>query len=130
MVPFTDISGMGTKLKCAINPLATSQNSSKLSFTVHFVDDYFRTRVVNENCQMERALEKQHMESIRKTMQMHENIFKHQVYMVKHYLAFVTIEDFDDQAYVSLHDFTSMHDLILQTNPSNVIAQTINHKHM
>ncbi|XP_052888041.1 uncharacterized protein LOC108469109 [Gossypium arboreum] len=70
---------MGTKLKCAINPLATSQNSSKLSFTVHFVDDYFRTRVVKENCQMERALEKQHMESIRKTMQMHENIFKHQV---------------------------------------------------
>ncbi|KAG4187090.1 hypothetical protein ERO13_A08G083600v2 [Gossypium hirsutum] len=72
---------MGTKLKCAINPLATSQNSSKLSFTVHFVDDYFRTRVVKENCQMERALEKQHMESIRKTMQMHENIFKHQKHL-------------------------------------------------
>ncbi|XP_007014297.2 PREDICTED: uncharacterized protein LOC18589323 isoform X3 [Theobroma cacao] len=81
--------GMGTKLECAVNPLATSQNSNSCSFTVHFVDDYFRTRTLKENCQkiglersgscMDRMLERHNMESIRKTMEMHEDTFKHQV---------------------------------------------------
>ncbi|KAK6235869.1 hypothetical protein QQP08_026469 [Theobroma cacao] len=80
---------MGTKLECAVNPLATSQNSNSCSFTVHFVDDYFRTRTLKENCQkiglersgscMDRMLERHNMESIRKTMEMHEDTFKHQV---------------------------------------------------
>ncbi|XVF47669.1 hypothetical protein PTKIN_Ptkin03bG0128700 [Pterospermum kingtungense] len=77
---------MGTKLECAINPLTSSQNSNSCSFTVHFVDDYFRIRALKDNCEkirsdrfgssMDRVLE---MESIRKTMQMHEDIFRHQV---------------------------------------------------
>ncbi|XVE98805.1 hypothetical protein REPUB_Repub03eG0140100 [Reevesia pubescens] len=80
---------MGTELESAINPLASSQNSSSCSFTVHFVDDYFRTRALKENClnfeldrfrsYMDRVLERHNMESIKKTMQMHEDIFKHQV---------------------------------------------------
>ncbi|XP_022755449.1 uncharacterized protein LOC111303447 [Durio zibethinus] len=80
---------MGTKLEFVINPLASSENSNSCSFTVHFVDDYFRTRALKENCQrigmdrfrssMDRVLERPNMESIRKTMQMHEDIFKHQV---------------------------------------------------
>ncbi|XP_021277597.1 uncharacterized protein LOC110411666 [Herrania umbratica] len=80
---------MGTKLERAVNPLATSQNSNSCSFTVHFVDDYFRTRTLKENSQkiglersgscMDRMLERHNMESIRKTMEMHEDTFKHQV---------------------------------------------------
>ncbi|XVF69981.1 hypothetical protein PTKIN_Ptkin11bG0124600 [Pterospermum kingtungense] len=83
---------MGTKLERAINPLASSQNANSCNFNVHFVDDYFRTRTLKENCQkiigldrfcssldMDRVLERNSMESIRKTMQMHEDIFKHQV---------------------------------------------------
>lgn len=82
---------MGTKLERAINPLAiSSQSSNSCSFTVHFVDDYFQTRTLKENCHqkvgldrfcssMDRVLERKNMESIRKTMQMHEDIFKHQV---------------------------------------------------
>ncbi|XWS70959.1 hypothetical protein CRYUN_Cryun03dG0095600 [Craigia yunnanensis] len=73
---------MGTKLEFAINPLASSQSSNSCSFTVHFVDDYFRTRALKENRQkigFDRVLERHNMESIRKTMQMHEDIFKHQV---------------------------------------------------
>ncbi|XVE79973.1 hypothetical protein DITRI_Ditri14bG0100600 [Diplodiscus trichospermus] len=73
---------MGTKLEFAINPLASSQNSNSCSFTVPFVDDYFRTRSLKDNCQkigMERVLERHNMESIRKTMQVHEDTFKHQV---------------------------------------------------
>ncbi|XVE71852.1 hypothetical protein DITRI_Ditri10aG0185100 [Diplodiscus trichospermus] len=81
---------MGTELECAINPLASSQISNSCSFIVHFVDDYFRTRALKENCQrigldrfcsisMDKVPEKHNLESIRNTMQMHEDIFKHQV---------------------------------------------------
>lgn len=81
---------MGTKLERAINPLAKSQKRNSCSFTVHFVDDYFQTRTLKENCQkiglldsvsssMDRVLERHNMESIKKTMQMHEDIFKYQV---------------------------------------------------
>ncbi|OMP03112.1 hypothetical protein CCACVL1_02552 [Corchorus capsularis] len=76
---------MGTKLECVINPLASSSQNSNTSssFTLHFMNDYFRPRALKENyCQkieLDRMLERHNMDSIRKTMQMHEDIFKHQV---------------------------------------------------
>ncbi|EOY31918.1 A-kinase anchor protein 9, putative isoform 3 [Theobroma cacao] len=98
---------MGTKLECAVNPLATSQNSNSCSFTVHFVDDYFRTRTLKENCQkiglersgscMDRMLERHNMESIRKTMEMHEDTFKHQVVRELHRLYSVQKMLMDEQ---------------------------------
>ena len=80
---------MGTKLEYAVNLLATSPNSN--SFTVHCVDDWehFKNRGLKGNCyttvvdssedSMDRKLEKHNLESIKKTMQMHEDVFKNQV---------------------------------------------------
>ncbi|KAM4087805.1 hypothetical protein ACB094_07G023400 [Castanea mollissima] len=80
---------MGTKLEYAVNLLATSPNSN--SFTVHCVDDWehFQNRGLKGNCyitvvdsfedSMDRKLEKHNIESIKKTMQMHEDVFKNQV---------------------------------------------------
>ncbi|GLU10448.1 hypothetical protein SLE2022_272490 [Rubroshorea leprosula] len=76
---------MGTKLEFAVNPLAKSSKSN--SFTLHCVDDWsnFRTGglILKESCQnsMDRhkMLESHNRESIRRTMQMHEDVFKHQV---------------------------------------------------
>ncbi|KAF5749373.1 hypothetical protein HS088_TW04G01342 [Tripterygium wilfordii] len=80
---------MGTKLEYAINLLDTSTSSN--SFTVHFVDDhldYFsskrlkdnqRTSVVKFSDSINRMAENHNLDTIRKTMQMHEDIFKQQV---------------------------------------------------
>ncbi|KAF5725958.1 hypothetical protein HS088_TW23G00691 [Tripterygium wilfordii] len=81
--------GVGMKLGYAIDRLGTSAGIN--NFTVHFGDahlDYFstkrpknnqRTSVVEFSDSTGRMAENQNVESIRKTMQMHEDIFKHQV---------------------------------------------------
>lgn len=81
---------MGTKIEYAINLLRTSPNSN--SFTVHGVDDwnYFvntglkvksgKSNLEKKNHNsMDRMLDKQNVDSIRRTMQMHEDIFNYQV---------------------------------------------------
>ncbi|GAV76016.1 hypothetical protein CFOL_v3_19491 [Cephalotus follicularis] len=70
---------MGTELDYAINLLATSSNSS--SFNVLSVDDWDYQRIGMDkfHSSMDRMLERHNIESIKKTMQMHEVIFKHQV---------------------------------------------------
>ncbi|KAA3490163.1 Glycine dehydrogenase [Gossypium australe] len=74
---FNPISGMGTKLECAINTLPSSRNANSCcASTLHFVDDYFRTRELKKDFE---TPESQNMESIRETMQIHEDTFKHQV---------------------------------------------------
>jgi hypothetical protein len=78
---------MGTKLEYAVNLLATSPNSN--SFTVHCVDDWehFQNRGLKGNLEdsMDRNLEKHNIESIKKTMQMHEDVFKNQVPLIYYY---------------------------------------------
>ncbi|BBG92831.1 hypothetical protein Prudu_000679 [Prunus dulcis] len=82
-------SGMGTKIEYAINILGTSENSSSL--TVHRVDDwdYFQKSGLKEKNKkartedkiqnsMDRMLDKHNIDTIKKTMQMHEDTFKHQ----------------------------------------------------
>jgi hypothetical protein len=83
------ISGMGTKLEYAINLLATSHNSSSVS--VRCVDDleYLQTRGLSKDLQvsgidkfcssMDRMPEKHNIDFIKKTMQLHDDIFKQQV---------------------------------------------------
>ncbi|XP_073259810.1 uncharacterized protein [Populus alba] len=79
---------MGTKLEYAINVLATSQNSSSVS--VRCVDDleYLQTRGLSKDLQvsgidkfcssMDRMPEKHNIDFIKKTMQLHDDIFKQQ----------------------------------------------------
>ncbi|XP_048325135.2 uncharacterized protein LOC107403651 isoform X1 [Ziziphus jujuba] len=84
-------SGMGTKIEYAVNLLGTSPNSN--SFTVHGVDDwnYFlntglkvksrRSKLENKiHNFMDRMLGKHNVDSIRRTMQMHEDIFNYQTF--------------------------------------------------
>jgi hypothetical protein len=80
---------MGTKLEYAITLLATSQNSSSIS--VHCMDDleYLQTRGLEKNLQvsgidkfgssMDKMPGKHNIDFIKKTMQLHEDIFKQQV---------------------------------------------------
>ncbi|XP_011011830.1 PREDICTED: uncharacterized protein LOC105116261 isoform X2 [Populus euphratica] len=80
---------MGTKLEYAINLLATSQNSSSVG--VRCVDDleYLQTRGLSKDLQvggtdkfcssMDRMPEKHNIDVIKKTMQLHDDIFKQQV---------------------------------------------------
>lgn len=88
---------MGTKIECAIDPLAaTSSANNNNSFTLHYTStvddwDYFQIREQKNKFQtstgignnfrdsMDRMLEKHNIESIKKTMQIHEDIFRHQV---------------------------------------------------
>ncbi|XP_030456502.1 uncharacterized protein LOC115677465 [Syzygium oleosum] len=81
---------MGTKLQYAINPLAVASPSSHI-FSFHRVDerDYFENRELKESIRntgvnkfidpMDQVADKDNIESIRKTIQMHEDIFKQQV---------------------------------------------------
>lgn len=81
---------MGTELQYAINPLAAASPSSHI-FSFHCVDepDYFQNRELKESIgntgankfidPMDQVAEKHDIESIRKTMQTHEGIFKQQV---------------------------------------------------
>ncbi|KAM1087603.1 hypothetical protein ACFX15_012684 [Malus domestica] len=81
---------MGMKIEYAINVLGSSQNSCSL--TVHQVDDrdYFQKTGLKEKYQkarvegtlrnsMDRMLDKHNMDTIKSTMQMHEDTFKHQI---------------------------------------------------
>ncbi|XP_035548939.1 uncharacterized protein LOC109005122 [Juglans regia] len=80
---------MGTKIGYAIDLLAASPNSK--SFAVLCVDDWehLQIRGIKGNCSrtgvdnfgdsMEKKLENHSIESIKRTMQMHEDVFKHQV---------------------------------------------------
>ena len=77
---------MGTKIEFSINPLGSSPNSK--CFTVHGVDDwdYFQNSGVKVKYLMtglgekiQNSMDKNNVDSIKKTMQMHEDIFKHQV---------------------------------------------------
>ncbi|XP_031251693.1 uncharacterized protein LOC116116703 [Pistacia vera] len=82
---------MGTKIEYAINPLAASTNTNSFDFNAHHrVDDwdYFQSREVKKfqrtredgfRNSMDRMLEKHNIDSIKRTMQIHEDIFKHQV---------------------------------------------------
>ncbi|KAK2646257.1 hypothetical protein Ddye_021452 [Dipteronia dyeriana] len=82
---------MGTKIEYAIDPLASAiPNGNSFTTVVHGVDDwqYFQTRELIKNkplkinfryYSMDRTLEKHNIESIKKTMQIHEDIFKYQV---------------------------------------------------
>ncbi|XP_050373668.1 uncharacterized protein LOC126791278 [Argentina anserina] len=81
---------MGTKVEYSTNILGASQRSNSLA--VHRVDDwdcfqksglkqkYQNTRFEdNLRYSMDRMLDKRNMDSIRKTMQMHEDTFRHQI---------------------------------------------------
>lgn len=85
-------SGMGTKIEYSINILGASQSSNSLA--VHRVDDwdyfqkvglkqkYQKTRFEdNLRYSVDRMLDKHNMDTIRKTMQMHEDTFRHQVWL-------------------------------------------------
>lgn len=81
---------MGTELQYAINPLAVASPSSHI-FSFHRVDEraYFENRELKESIRnagvnkfidpMDQVADKHNIESIRKTIQMHEDIFKQQV---------------------------------------------------
>lgn len=83
------ISGMGTKLQYMINVLATSPNNSRLTEKPMEDWDYFknkelkvdfkRTCIDKLHNSMDRILEQNNVETIKKTMLMHEDLFKHQV---------------------------------------------------
>nr|ACJ85973.1 unknown [Medicago truncatula] len=82
---------MGTKIEYSINPLAYSKDCN--NFTVVGVDawEHYQNKglkVSNKHCSigvnnlqnpMDRILDRNNMESIRKTMQIQEDIFKNQV---------------------------------------------------
>lgn len=78
---------MGTELEYAITLLTTSPSSSSISVRDHL--DYLQTKGLNKNlqitgldkfcCSMDRMPDKHNIDFIKKTMQMHEDIFKHQV---------------------------------------------------
>lgn len=81
---------MGTELQYSINPLAVASPSSHI-FSFHRVDerDHFQNRELKESIRntgvnnfidpMDQVAEKHNIESIRKTIQMHEDTFKQQV---------------------------------------------------
>ncbi|XP_029128306.1 uncharacterized protein LOC109803214 isoform X2 [Cajanus cajan] len=81
--------GMGTQVEYSINLLASSVDSN--NFIVGGVDiweHYQNKGVSNNHCNigvnklqnpMDRMFDRNNMESIKKTMQIHEDIFKHQV---------------------------------------------------
>lgn len=77
------ILGMGTKIEYAINPFASCKSFERRKDQVNKVG---RTRVVVEldQCLPESMdnmiLENHNKESIKRTMQLHDQIFKHQVF--------------------------------------------------
>lgn len=97
------VSGMGTRLEPTFNPLATSAHSSNSTlFTVQRVNEwqhsYFQdstrlppnkfyttsasaamTGLDNFQEAVNKMLQKGDVDAIRKTMQLHENVFKNQV---------------------------------------------------
>lgn len=82
---------MGTKVEYSINLLATSVDSNNLTVGGVGVWEHYqnkgltnnlhRTSGINYKVQdpMDRMLDRNNIEYIKRTMQMHEDIFKHQV---------------------------------------------------
>ncbi|XP_028773659.1 uncharacterized protein LOC114730718 isoform X2 [Neltuma alba] len=77
---------MGTKIEHSINPLAVAVESNNFSISGVDVWEYYQkkrlTGINNKSkdpISMDRILDRNSMESIKKTMQMQEDIFKHQV---------------------------------------------------
>ncbi|CAJ1941819.1 unnamed protein product [Sphenostylis stenocarpa] len=75
---------MGTKIDYSINLLATLVDSSNLAVGgvdvwEHYQNKHQRTGIKKLQGPMDRMLDRNNVESIKKTMQMHEDIFKHQV---------------------------------------------------
>lgn len=79
---------MGTKIECSINHLATLVKSNKLAVGgVNVWEHYYQNkgRLTNNhhrtiiNKLQGPIMDRNNIESIKKTMQMHEDIFKHQV---------------------------------------------------
>ncbi|KAK7291877.1 hypothetical protein RIF29_07379 [Crotalaria pallida] len=73
------ITGMGTKVEYSINLLATSVDSNNLTVGGGVdVWDHNQNKESKDNRQ-KRMIDRNNLELIKKTMQMHEDIFKHQV---------------------------------------------------
>ncbi|KAG4990615.1 hypothetical protein JHK87_024072 [Glycine soja] len=79
---------MGTKIEYSINLLASSVDSNNIVGGVDVWEHYQNKVETNKHCSvgvnklqdpMDRMLDRNNIESIKKTMQMHEEIFKHQV---------------------------------------------------
>ncbi|XP_020227314.1 uncharacterized protein LOC109808651 isoform X1 [Cajanus cajan] len=75
---------MGTKIEYSINPLATLVDSNNLAVGgvdvwEHCQNKHQRTGINKLQGPMDRMLDRNNIESIKNTMQMHEDIFKHQV---------------------------------------------------
>ncbi|KAJ7979433.1 A-kinase anchor protein 9, putative isoform 1 [Quillaja saponaria] len=80
---------MGTKLEYAVNLLATSPDSNNINVSRVDVWEHFQNKGLRKNCNKigvdklqdpnDRMIDRNSTESIKKTMQMHEDIFKHQV---------------------------------------------------
>ncbi|KAI4344432.1 hypothetical protein L6164_011661 [Bauhinia variegata] len=80
---------MGTKIEYSINVLSTSAESNNLTVGGVDVWEHYKNKGLSDNLDriginkledpMDRMLDRNNIESIKKTMQMHENIFKHQV---------------------------------------------------
>jgi len=76
---------MGTKIEYSINLLATIVDSTNLAVGgvdvwEHYQNKNQRTEIRKLQGPMDRMLDRNNVESIKKTMQMHEDIFKHQVF--------------------------------------------------
>ncbi|TKY54552.1 hypothetical protein E2542_SST18964 [Spatholobus suberectus] len=75
---------MGTKIEYSINLLATLVDSNNIGVGgadvwEHYQNKHQRTGINKLQGPMDRMLDRNNIESIKKTMQMHEDIFKHQV---------------------------------------------------
>lgn len=103
------LAGMGTEIEYAINLLKTSPNSN--SFTVNGVDDwnyylnntgiqvkYRRSRLEDKiQKSMDKIFDKNNADSIRRTMQMHEDVFKYQViytYLLQNCMSNINVSKF------------------------------------
>ncbi|RDY01014.1 hypothetical protein CR513_15713, partial [Mucuna pruriens] len=78
------ITRMGTKVEYSINLLATLVDSNNLAVGgvdvwEHYQNKHQRTGINKLQGPMDRMLDRNNIESIKKTMQRHEDIFKHQV---------------------------------------------------
>jgi len=76
---------MGTKIEYSINLLAAIVDSANLAVGgvdvwEHYQNKNQRTEIRKLQGPMDRKLDRKNVESIKKTMQMHEDIFKHQVF--------------------------------------------------
>lgn len=79
---------MRIKIEYSINLLASSVDSNNIVGGVDVWEHYHNKVETNKHCSigvnklqdpMDRMLDRNNIESIKKTMQMHEEIFKHQV---------------------------------------------------